>query len=81
MGLYTQRRIANGIVMSLSIGATAFGLLWLVLVLWTLLENGVAAITPSRSAAAARISDATPFGVALSVEVGRSMEMEVLFAN
>ena len=27
--------------------ATAFGLLWLVLVLWTLLWNGVAAITPA----------------------------------
>src|SRR6201987_51898 len=47
MDLYTQRRIANGVVMSLSIAATAFGLLWLVLVLWTLLGNGVAAITPA----------------------------------
>ena len=47
MDLYTRRRIANAVVMSLSIGATAFGLLWLVLVLWTLLENGIAAITPA----------------------------------
>src|SRR5208282_6818343 len=47
MDIYTRRRIGNGVVMSLSVAATAFGLLWLVLVLWTLLENGVAAITPA----------------------------------
>ena len=47
MDIYTRRRIANGVVMSLSVVATAFGLLWLVLVLWTLLENGIAAITPA----------------------------------
>src|SRR5437667_7726050 len=34
-------------VMGLSIAATSFGLLWLVLVLWTLFENGIAAITPA----------------------------------
>ena len=50
MDLYARRRIANGVVMTLSVAATAFGLLWLVLVLWTLLENGVAAITPRCSA-------------------------------
>ena len=33
--------------MSLSVAATGFGLLWLVLVLWTLLENGISAITPA----------------------------------
>src|SRR5271168_509295 len=47
MDMYARRRIANGLVMTLSVTATAFGLLWLVLVLWTLLENGVAAITPA----------------------------------
>src|SRR5438045_9150987 len=47
MPLYTRRRLANGLVMSLSVVATGFGLLWLVLVLWTLLENGIAAITPA----------------------------------
>src|SRR5437764_5590186 len=47
MRLYARRRIVNGMVMSLSVAATGFGLLWLVLVLWTLLENGVAAITPA----------------------------------
>src|SRR6266571_5594151 len=45
MRLYARRRIANGVVMTLSVAATGFGLLWLVLVLWTLIENGVAAIT------------------------------------
>jgi phosphate transport system permease protein len=47
MDLYARRRVANGSVMTLSVAATAFGLLWLVLVLWTLLWNGVAAITPA----------------------------------
>src|SRR5437016_4172209 len=47
MGVYRQRRIINGMVMSLSVAATAFGLMWLVLVLWTLLANGIAAITPA----------------------------------
>jgi len=43
---YLQRRIINGLVMTLCMAATGFGLLWLVLVLWTLLWNGVAAISP-----------------------------------
>jgi len=47
MDLYARRRVVNGVVMTLSVAATAFGLLWLVLVLWTLLENGIAAITPA----------------------------------
>src|SRR5258707_2881268 len=47
MRLYARRRLANGVVMSLSVVATGFGLLWLVLVLWTLLENGISAITPA----------------------------------
>jgi phosphate transport system permease protein len=47
VSVYARRRIVNGTVMGLSVAATAFGLLWLVLVLWTLLENGVAALTPS----------------------------------
>jgi len=47
MNVYARRRIANGVVMTLSVVATAFGVLWLVLVLWTLLENGIAAITPA----------------------------------
>jgi phosphate transport system permease protein len=47
MGVYARRRIVTGIVMGLAVAATAFGVLWLVLVLWTLLENGIAAITPA----------------------------------
>jgi len=43
---YLRRRIINGLVMTLCMAATGFGLLWLVLVLWTLLWNGVAAISP-----------------------------------
>jgi phosphate transport system permease protein len=33
--------------MGLSVAATGFGLLWLVLVLWTLVANGFAALTPA----------------------------------
>jgi phosphate transport system permease protein len=47
MGVYARRRFANALVMSLSVVATAFGVLWLVLVLWTLVSNGISAITPS----------------------------------
>jgi phosphate transport system permease protein len=46
MTVYDRRRLLNGLVMSLSVAATAFGLLWLVLVLGTLLWNGLAAISP-----------------------------------
>jgi phosphate transport system permease protein len=47
MGVYAQRRFANALVMSLSVVATGFGLVWLVLVLWTLLSEGFSAITPA----------------------------------
>lgn len=47
MGVYAQRRFANVLVMSLSVAATAFGLLWLALVLGTLLFEGFSAITPA----------------------------------
>jgi phosphate transport system permease protein len=47
MGIYARRRLANTVVMSLSVVATAFGLMWLVLVLWTLLAEGISAITPA----------------------------------
>jgi phosphate transport system permease protein len=45
--VYARRRFANALVMSLSVVATAFGLLWLVLVLGTLLFEGFSAITPA----------------------------------
>jgi phosphate transport system permease protein len=47
MQLYTRRRLTNWVVIGLSMLATAFGLLWLTMVLGTLLVNGVSAITPS----------------------------------
>jgi phosphate transport system permease protein len=47
MGVYARRRVANMAVMALSVAATGFGLLWLVLVLWTLVSQGVSAITPA----------------------------------
>ena len=47
MQLYQRRRVTNWLVIGLSIVATAFGLLWLVLVLGTLLINGAGAIGPS----------------------------------
>jgi phosphate transport system permease protein len=47
MGIYARRRLVNSLVMGLSIAATGFGLVWLVLVLWTLLVEGVSAISPA----------------------------------
>ncbi|MBV9018126.1 MAG: phosphate ABC transporter permease PstA [Alphaproteobacteria bacterium] len=47
MPLYERRRLTNWLVIGLSFAATAFGLLWLVLVLGTLLINGAAAIGPA----------------------------------
>ncbi|HEV2189235.1 MAG TPA: phosphate ABC transporter permease PstA [Stellaceae bacterium] len=45
MQLYTRRRVYNYVVVALSLGATAFGLLFLVFVLGTLLSNGVGALS------------------------------------
>jgi phosphate transport system permease protein len=45
IGLYARRRLANAVIMGLSVAATGFGILWLVLVLWTLLQNGIPALT------------------------------------
>src|SRR6185295_13034034 len=42
--LYRRRRIRNAIALSLALAATAFGLFWLVWILWTALINGLAAI-------------------------------------
>jgi phosphate transport system permease protein len=47
MEIYSRRRLTNWLVIALSVAATAFGLLWLVLVLSTLLINGVGAISLS----------------------------------
>jgi phosphate transport system permease protein len=45
--IYARRRATNSVIMGLALGATAIGVLWLVLILYTLLENGIAAISPS----------------------------------
>jgi phosphate transport system permease protein len=47
MEIYARRRAVNYLVVGLSLAATAFGLLFLALVLWTLLVNGIAAIGPT----------------------------------
>jgi phosphate transport system permease protein len=47
MPIYSRRRLTNFLVIGLSMLATAFGLLWLVMVLGTLLVDGVSAITPA----------------------------------
>jgi phosphate transport system permease protein len=47
MQLYTRRRLANYLIVGLSLAATAFGLLFLVFVLGTLLANGIGALSPT----------------------------------
>lgn len=44
MSPYARRRAINTIVLSLSFAATAVALIWLAAILWTLLQNGIAAI-------------------------------------
>ena len=47
MRIYARRRLSNYLVVGLSLCATAFGLLFLVFVLGTLLINGVGALSPT----------------------------------
>ena len=47
MQLYTRRLLVHRTVVVLSFAATGFGLLWLVLVLSTLLVNGIGALSPA----------------------------------
>jgi len=47
MRLYARRRLSNYIVVGLSLAATGFGLAFLVLVLGTLLANGIGALSPT----------------------------------
>jgi phosphate transport system permease protein len=47
MNLYSRRVVRNKVWLSLSVGAAAFGLLWLVLILSTLVWNGVAGLSLS----------------------------------
>jgi phosphate transport system permease protein len=45
MNLYRRRRTRNVVILTLSFFATALGLFWLCAILWTLLSNGLSAIT------------------------------------
>jgi phosphate transport system permease protein len=45
--LYARRRAANVVVLALATAAAGIGVLSLVLILWTLLRNGLPALTPS----------------------------------
>jgi phosphate transport system permease protein len=45
--LYARRRTRNAVVVVLSVAATAIGILWLALILYALLRNGVAALAPA----------------------------------
>ena len=45
MSPYAKRRATNAVVLTLSLAATAVGLAWLGLILWTLLWNGLSAIS------------------------------------
>ncbi len=45
--LYLGRRLANGAFVVLSLGAAIFGLIWLAFILYALLKNGLAALSPT----------------------------------
>jgi phosphate transport system permease protein len=45
--LYLRRRVANAIFIVLSLGAALFGLVWLTFILYALLKNGLAALSPT----------------------------------
>ncbi|HWB50827.1 MAG TPA: phosphate ABC transporter, permease protein PstA, partial [Stellaceae bacterium] len=47
MSIYARRRLTNYIIVGLSLAATAFGLIFLVFVLGTLLVNGIGALSPT----------------------------------
>ena len=45
MNLYARRRLVNYTVLTLAVCAAAIGLFWLVAILWTLVYNGVGALS------------------------------------
>jgi len=45
MTVYARRRATNAVILTLSLAATAFGLVILFLILWSLLKNGVPALS------------------------------------
>ena len=42
--LIRRRKVTNTVALSMAVGAAAFGLFWLVAILWTLFANGFDAI-------------------------------------
>lgn len=44
MNLYRRRRATNYAALAIAMGAAAFGLFWLIAILWTLIYNGVSGI-------------------------------------
>ena len=44
MTLYARRRATNYAALAIAMAAAAFGLFWLIAILWTLLYNGIGAI-------------------------------------
>ena len=44
MDIYARRRITNTIALGVAMAAAAFGLFWLIAILWTLFYNGFSAI-------------------------------------
>ncbi len=47
MNIYARRRITNTIALGVAMAAAAFGLFWLIAILWTLFYNGFSAINLS----------------------------------
>lgn len=47
MSLYARRRVANTLVLSLSLVATIIGMAGLAAILWTLISNGLSALSPT----------------------------------
>ena len=47
MNIYARRRLTNTIALSVAMAAAAFGLFWLIAILWTLFYNGFSAINLS----------------------------------
>ncbi len=47
MEIYARRRLVNVVALTVAMGAAAFGLFWLVAILWTLFYNGFSAINLS----------------------------------
>jgi phosphate transport system permease protein len=47
MEIYARRRLVNAVSLTVAMAAAAFGLFWLIAILWTLFYNGFSAINPS----------------------------------